>query len=289
MKTLLKMTVATGMITFLAGCASVSDVNDVAAVADLNPVIAASAFNKALAADYAAYAVYEAEQEGEWGHGGAFARKAMRAAKNETVEAEYPTDWAGIPNDRIIVLNKARIHMNDKFARGGKQSHPNFAGRAQGQYDCWVEEEAEGVTDSDCMANHRAAMWRIQDTAPEPMAAAPAPKMSAIPAFVVYFGFDSAKLDALAKGTVHSVSNQSGESKAKRIVLIGHADRSGDQGYNFNLSERRVQAIADALAKRGTAGASVTKSSAGETSPQVNSGDGKREGMNRRVEILLER
>ena len=161
MNTFLKLTAASGMLAFLAGCASATDIGNVGTARSLKPGVAASNFTKALAKDYATYAVFEADDEGEWGHGGAFARKAIAAAKNADVEPEDVAQWS-IPKDRVAVLNQARAKMMDKFSQGGKKSYPHFAARAQAQFDCWVEEEAEGDTDSGCMANHKAAIWRVK-------------------------------------------------------------------------------------------------------------------------------
>lgn len=179
MRTLLKLTATSGMLAILSGCAGVSDGNSLDALSNID-ASGASAFNQALSADYASYAVYEAETETEAeaefvseGEGevklkddvGLFVRKAVSAGNNEMVEPENVMDWP-IPNDRVIILNAHRTIMMNEFAKGAKVSHPALAGRAQAQFDCWVEEEAEGAdegaVDTDCMVNHKDAMSRIK-------------------------------------------------------------------------------------------------------------------------------
>lgn len=172
MKTLLKFAVASGMLAMLSGCAGASVDNSLDALRDID-ASGASAFNQALSADYASYAAYEAKYEAgaevvseaegevELNDVGIFVRKAVRAGNNERVEPENVMDWS-IPNDRVIVLNKHRILMMDKFARGAKISHSQLSGRAQGRFDCWVEEEAEGNENPECMVMHQAAMAAIK-------------------------------------------------------------------------------------------------------------------------------
>jgi outer membrane protein OmpA-like peptidoglycan-associated protein len=278
MKTILKISATSGMLALLAGCASFSDISAVESAKTIDSS-GASAFNKALSADYADYAIYESENEGEWGHGASFARKAMRAANNEAVDPEDVVKWT-IPDDRAAVLNEHRAAMLSKFAAGGKGTHPAFAGRAQGQFDCWVEEEAEGVTDSNCMKNHMAAIAKISGSA----------QVANMPgSFIVYFGHNSAEMVANSDIALDMAVNAGRNAQMARAALIGHTDTSGNSAYNIALSQRRVKAVAAALKARGLATSETSASVAGESKPQVMTGDGVREGKNRRVEIFFER
>lgn len=174
MKSLIKLTAASGMLAMLLGCSGAPDVgSDLEALRNMD-ASGASEFNQALFADYAAYAVYEAEFEADAEYiylsdgevdvlkdVGIFVRKAISASKNEIVAPEEISDWS-IPNDRAIILNAHRTMMMNEFAKGAKVSHPELAGRAQGRFDCWVEEEAEGHENPECMLLHKAAMLNIK-------------------------------------------------------------------------------------------------------------------------------
>jgi outer membrane protein OmpA-like peptidoglycan-associated protein len=72
-----------------------------------------------------------------------------------------------------------------------------------------------------------------------------------------------------------------------RIVIAGHADRSGTEAYNLGLSERRASIVADTLSARGIPASSMTLEAYGETLPRVPTDDGVREPQNRRVEIIF--
>ena len=73
-----------------------------------------------------------------------------------------------------------------------------------------------------------------------------------------------------------------------RIVLTGHADRSGSTKYNEGLSMRRANNAMTDLIDLGIPGSSIAVFSKGETEPLVPTDDGVREPQNRRVEIVLE-
>ena len=69
--------------------------------------------------------------------------------------------------------------------------------------------------------------------------------------------------------------------------MAGHADTSGTQRYNQDLSRRRAQAVASELVRLGVPREAITVQAFGESRPLVPTGDGVREPQNRRVEIVL--
>jgi len=72
-----------------------------------------------------------------------------------------------------------------------------------------------------------------------------------------------------------------------RIIAVGHADRSGSDEYNEDLSENRALAVQATLAKLGIDINVVNISWRGENDSRVSTADGVRERQNRRVEITL--
>jgi outer membrane protein OmpA-like peptidoglycan-associated protein len=71
------------------------------------------------------------------------------------------------------------------------------------------------------------------------------------------------------------------------IYLVGHADRSGPDGYNVSLSRRRAERIRAYLTKRGIPEALIRTAALGESRPLEETGDGIRSRLNRRVEIAI--
>jgi outer membrane protein OmpA-like peptidoglycan-associated protein len=67
------------------------------------------------------------------------------------------------------------------------------------------------------------------------------------------------------------------------ILVEGHTDSKGSESYNQQLSERRAQAVRDALVNRGVDSHRLRVIGYGESQP-ISSDDA----MNRRVELRIE-
>ena len=127
--------------------------------------------------------------------------------------------------------------------------------------------------------------------APAPMAAAPAPAPAAAPGvartYLVFFDWDRADLTARAREIIKEAATNAQRGNVTRIEVAGHADRSGDAGYNQRLSQRRAEAVAAQLVRDGVARNAIAVAAFGESRPLVPTADGVREPQNRRVEIVL--
>jgi outer membrane protein OmpA-like peptidoglycan-associated protein len=74
------------------------------------------------------------------------------------------------------------------------------------------------------------------------------------------------------------------------VVVAGHTDGTGDPGYNYELGQRRANAVARYLAQqKELAGVQVIPVSYGETAPLDRNTSAKGRAVNRRVEILVYR
>jgi outer membrane protein OmpA-like peptidoglycan-associated protein len=116
-----------------------------------------------------------------------------------------------------------------------------------------------------------------------PVAQAPAPARS----YLVFFDFNRADLNDRARQIIGEAAQNAQRGGTTRIEVSGHADRSGTPQYNQRLSERRAQAVAAELERRGIARNQMAIQAFGESRPLVPTADGVREPQNRRVEIVL--
>jgi hypothetical protein len=107
--------------------------------------------------------------------------------------------------------------------------------------------------------------------------------------YVVFFGFDSADLDAEAREVLQTVAEDYERTGATRVEVRSYADTVGSNEYNDGLSERRAEAVAEELIGRGVQPADIVLASLGESQLPVQTGEGVREPRNRRVEIEFER
>jgi len=116
---------------------------------------------------------------------------------------------------------------------------------------------------------------------PMPMATMPAAPSS----YRVLFNWDRADLTDQGRQIIREAAAVSGNS---RIEVDGHTDTSGPQRYNLVLSMRRARAVATELVRDGVPLAAINIQGYGEAQPLVPTGDGVREPLNRRVEIILQ-
>ena len=108
---------------------------------------------------------------------------------------------------------------------------------------------------------------------------------------VVRFGMNSTKLEAseLAKldtlqSEIMALQRQAvGESHKVTVHVIGHTDRTGQETANKLLSQKRAEAVVNALVERGVAASVVSAAGVGATRPAQFQSDAYLEDLNRRV------
>lgn len=103
----------------------------------------------------------------------------------------------------------------------------------------------------------------------------------------VYYAFDSAELTSGAQAILDYLIENRPEAVAEGFTLTGFADRAGPVPYNRQLSEERAEQAQQYLASRGVSTAQIDVEAEGETPPLVETGDGVREPLNRRVRIEM--
>lgn len=72
-----------------------------------------------------------------------------------------------------------------------------------------------------------------------------------------------------------------------KIIIEGHTDSRGSDDYNLGLSQRRAQAVADALAAKGVPQANVRTVGRGKAYPVASNDTAEGRLQNRRVEIIF--
>jgi OmpA-OmpF porin, OOP family len=103
--------------------------------------------------------------------------------------------------------------------------------------------------------------------------------------YIVFFDWDKSNLLPAATSTLDNAVAQYANCGNARVMLAGHADKSGSDKYNVGLSQRRNGEVRAYLESRGIAGAAIATEAFGESAPLVQTADGVREPQNRRVEV----
>lgn len=103
----------------------------------------------------------------------------------------------------------------------------------------------------------------------------------------VLFAFNRAELSAQAAPRLDKLANFLRQFPDRRLLIEGYTDSVGGDSYNQNLSERRAQAVRDALAQRGVDSSRITAVGYGKAYPVADNASPEGRAMNRRVEIVI--
>jgi OOP family OmpA-OmpF porin len=242
-----------------------------------------------------------------------FNHKARRAARRSSTMPDEIMDRLLRPAD-MGDLRSALARLRQAYDRGGRTIAPDLSATAQVSYDCWIE-AAEGANPDYGWASH--SSWREDDIArckdefeaamsklesmtyfrltefrkpPSGMAmpAPAAPQVAAAPEiFIVYFAWDDDRVDRSGDKVIDDAVAAANSLGIADFSITGHADRSGPEDYNLNLSLRRANNVKAGLIARGVKEGGISVAGRGEAEPAVPTEDGVREPANRRVEIIL--
>ncbi|MCO5145568.1 MAG: DUF4892 domain-containing protein [Aquamicrobium sp.] len=103
----------------------------------------------------------------------------------------------------------------------------------------------------------------------------------------IFFDFDSATIQAESREQIDQLGQLLAGAGALQVLIVGHTDGQGAFDYNLTLSQRRAQAVVDALVRDyGIAASRLTPAGAGMVSPVASNRTEEGRAQNRRVEIV---
>ena len=267
-----------------------------------------SPFTKYLAAEYRDYANQEHYKEYDFPDALHFARKGLATANGEVVMPEPLDDW-DLDENHLQEMKEARAMLVEVLENGARDIASEKAAIAQARFDCWVEQQEEDWQNTEineCKNQFFVALGDLQDLArpqiveevkmEEPLPA-PVTETQAEPEkvpleeamFIVFFDWDKSSLSTGALEVLDAVAKEvNGRDDVTKVVVSGYTDRSGPDKYNKKLSERRANAVKEALIAKGIDPSKVVTEAKGETELLVETPDNVREPANRRAQITLE-
>lgn len=104
--------------------------------------------------------------------------------------------------------------------------------------------------------------------------------------FEVYFADSQARLTEPARQAIGMAAAQLQGCDIRKVQVLGLSDARGGATANLSLSERRAQAVAEALTAAGWPAPAFDVSAAGDEGAVTDSGA--REPMRRRTEVLVD-
>jgi len=123
--------------------------------------------------------------------------------------------------------------------------------------------------------------------APPPPAPPAPPPPPTHQVYLVFFDWDKYNITPEGQQIIQLAANQYKSGGRVTLQVTGYTDTTGSAGYNQRLSERRANAVANALGRQGVARNDMMVSGRGKNDQRVPTADGVREPQNRRVEIVF--
>ncbi len=207
-----------------------------------------------------------------------FAFKAVDSAKGEVVLPDT-VESRHLQPDNVEELSAARARLMAALDQTGRKKAPWQAAKAQTAFDCWLERAEANDSPEQikvCKGEYETAINEVERALTTEGGA-----------YLVFFAWDQADLTPVALAVLDQVQADFVRGHPTRVKVAGHADRSGSEAYNDQLSERRAKIVAHALMQRGVPEQSLDVEWFGERRPRVPTPDGQREPRNRRVEIVF--
>lgn len=101
------------------------------------------------------------------------------------------------------------------------------------------------------------------------------------------FDIDSAELRPTLTADLQSVARNLQQYPDSIVSIVGHTDDTGSDSHNFDLSERRAQAVSWVLLDAGVDATRLQSYGQGETRPVASNATEAGRAQNRRVEIII--
>lgn len=103
--------------------------------------------------------------------------------------------------------------------------------------------------------------------------------------YIFYFDLESAQLKGKAKQDISKVYQTMEKFPELRLIIAGHTDNTGPEGFNKSLSEQRAQAVKRELVAKGIAPERIETAGYGESRPVAPNDTPEDRSKNRRAEI----
>jgi OOP family OmpA-OmpF porin len=244
-------------------------------------------FHTTLAREYLAFSESEANQY-DWRSVNIFSTKGLSVSYGKDIEPEELKNW-DLPEAKLNELTIARETLLTLLTNENKAVKPQASARALFLFDCWVEQQEENWQNQDIDLCKQMFFNTVEKLAPAPELKKIITKDTEIFAssYLLFFNFDSSDLAIDSIDALREIARALQEEKGVEIVLNGHADRSGEEEYNLDLSLDRAEQVRQQLLDFGVPETNISYFAFGESDPLVPTEDGAREPKNRRVEIFI--
>lgn len=224
-----------------------------------------------------------------------FSRKALAINKGAEAIPENPFEWKADKaqmEEMILMQKRLEKILSDQHLRSQlpiQLAHLTYL------YDCWISRESSEIFRSDELAQCRVRFSKLLDELEQyghERKKDTQPKVQIIETkferFEIFFDLGSVQFNDKANKDLLAVLKKLSELYGNyRLLLVGNADRVGNELFNQQLAFKRAEVVQNYLIKNGVGGDMVEIRSVGEDFPDILTQDGNQKQSNRSVVIYL--
>ncbi|MCE3255392.1 MAG: cell envelope biosis protein OmpA [Rickettsiaceae bacterium] len=251
-------------------------------------------YNGYLALEYLEYS-RDLANKYDWRDSDYFARKGIKAARNQEVFPEVPEEW-DLDNSQIeqATLAREKLIKMTYNPKARQILQPHLA-HLQLLYDCWISREKEPWQLAD-MAKCKILFFRLEDEMtkylekkePKKEIKTIEIKEPELIRFDIYFDLDLYNFNSKADKTFYDLFKYLETLNGNyKIMVVGSADRLGNKLYNDALARKRALAVKTRLVKNGIPEDLVLMKSFGEERPEIITKEDDQNRNNRYVRIYV--
>jgi outer membrane protein OmpA-like peptidoglycan-associated protein len=218
---------------------------------------------------------------------------AMQQGNDAQARADFEQAYAANPGDPYDEEDLAATYQNTGHLDRALPLYRHVIATAGGVYPTYTTRpEVQGLSVA------QVAEWNLKlagvdqyGNALQPAVQSQAAALAAPSGktWEVFFAFDRSDLSPQALQTVREAAASAKSGELARISVTGHTDTVGGDAYNLRLSDRRADAVQQALEADGIAQGDIAVRGVGKAGLLVPTPNGVREPQNRRVEIIDEK
>lgn len=224
-----------------------------------------------------------------------FSNKGLMIAAGEEMVPENPIKWkADLAQMEEMIMMQKRLEkiLNDQQM---KSQLPIQLAHLSYLYDCWISRESSQIFRSDELAQCRVRFSKLLDEVEQyfqDRSKDKQPKVEIIEPkferFGIFFDFNSIVFsDKANKDLLALLKHLQDFGGNYRILLVGNADRAGNELYNQQLAFKRAEVVKNYLIKNGVSSDMVEMRAVGEDFPDILTEDGTQKQDNRAVTIYV--
>lgn len=203
---------------------------------------------------------------------------AMEVARAKAAEA----DIANASRERDQVRLEARTAEADRAKREAEAAQAQAA-QAQAQAQAAQQQAAAAQEQNAALAQRAAALEALLVE----MHAVKTERGYVVTIGDVLFATDKASLTPNGMSTLRKLADVMAQNPNRTVLVEGFTDSTGSSSHNQELSQRRAEAVASALAGMGVARERIAMKAYGEAFPVASNDTASNRQLNRRVEIVL--